>query len=466
MRCTAQREVAAALCRGVQTSSRAATPRRPLQTYSLHQTSSSPAFRPPHRSFFSTSSCLLAKDGNGSDDGPSSFSNSPSSSSAAEQRPDQSQSQSPSRATNNSKKKAVPTAAAAKPPVVAKKSLSNPLRRVVNIAQRPDRKPSTVKDAKDGEVGTEQVEDDGRSQIRAICVAESFDMDAVVKILTDHWYQLDPDGLGFDTVDVVHARGSGGEGDVFIFPSGTVVTWSLPAEVGISMATGMLSKAALNANLESAERESLEFETDDSMSTSTMRRDKVVLGTKAPLEDGGDGTYPTLAKIAFSSGLARSTKIAFLEALLSAYFKKTKDIPMQLEAGRLAVTKKFILQRTGELLNLRSQLNLYSELTDSLPDMFWDQSSELRLENNYDQVGRALDVLDRIKLLNQRMDYAQEMATVMREMSDSDHSAYLEKIIIVLIMIEVCFELRRIFTEYQEAWKKEAEEKALEGIQS
>ncbi|ROW07304.1 hypothetical protein VMCG_03866 [Cytospora schulzeri] len=447
-----QREIVT-LCRGLHTSTRAPTP-RPLQR-SFHQTS--PVFRPRQRTFF-TSNPLLSKDGN--DDGPSppisTSSSSSSSSPAADQRSEQSQPQSQSKSSNNNSRKKA--AAAAKATVAAKKSLSNPLRRVVNIAQRPGRKPTT--DARDdGEVGTEQTEDDGKTQVRAICVAESFDMDAVVKILTDHWYQLDPDGLGFDTVDVVHARGSGGEGDVFIFPSGTVVTWSLPAEVGIGMATGMLSKAALNANLESAERESLEYETDGSMSTSTMRKDKVVLGTREP--EDGDGTYPTLAKIAFSSGLARSTKIAFLEALLSAYFKKTKDIPMQLEAGRLAVTKKFILQRTGELLNLRSQLNLYSELTDSLPDMFWDQSSELRLENNYDQVGRALDVLDRIKLLNQRMDYAQEMATVMREMSDSDHSAYLEKIIIWLILVEVIFEIRRIYTEYREAWKKEDEE-ALE----
>ncbi|KUI61673.1 hypothetical protein VP1G_08858 [Cytospora mali] len=439
MRCS-QREIAT-LCRGLHTSARAPTARS-LQR-SFHQTS--PALRPRQRSFF-TSNPLLSKDGDG--DGPSS----PSPSSTASP-PDQKSEQ----PRPNNRKKTAAAAATAKAPAVAKKSLSNPLRRVVNIAQRPGRIPS--KDARDGEVESEQPEDDARTKVRAICVAESFDMDAVVRILTDHWYQLDPDGLGFDTVDVVHARGSGGEGDVFIFPSGTVVTWSLPAEVGISMATGMLSKAALNANLESAERESLEYETDGSMSTSTMRKDKVVLGTKEP--EDGDGTYPTLAKIAFSSGLARSTKIAFLEALLSAYFKKTKDIPMQLEAGRLAVTKKFILQRTGELLNLRSQLNLYSELTDSLPDMFWDQSSELRLENNYDQVGRALDVLDRIKLLNQRMDYAQEMATVMREMSDSDHSAYLEKVIIVLIMIEVVFEIRRIFTEYREAWKKEDQE-ALE----
>lgn len=432
-----QREIAAGLCRGLHSSARPAATTRPLLR-SFHQTS--PALRPRQRSFF-TSNPLLAKDAVDSEDGPG----------TSQPLPDVQ----PTPARPSNRKKPAKAAAAA----ATKKSLSNPLRRVVSIAQRPGRKPTSV-GVDGGGAGTEHPEDDASTKIRAVCVAESFDMDLVIRILTEHCYQLDPDGLGFDTADVVHARtlGAGDHGDVFVFPSGTVVTWGLPADVGINMAQGTLLRAAHNHDLESAEREDLDFEADDTMTTSTMRRDKVILGTKERAEDAaadGGTYYPTLAKIAFSSGLARSTKIAFLEALLSAYFKRTKDIPTQLLEGRLAVRKKFILQRTGELLELRSQLNLYSELTDSLPDMFWDQDSELRLEQNYEQVGRSLDVLDRIKLLNQRMDYAQEMATVMREMYDTDHGAFLEKIIIALICIEVLFEMRRIVVEYKESMEKE-----------
>jgi required for meiotic nuclear division protein 1 len=431
-----QREIAAGLRRRLHSSARPVATARPVPC-ALDPTP--PPLRPRQRSLF-TSSPLLAKDV------------ADEKNAHATPAPDFSQ---PTPARPSSRKKPAKPAPGGGP----KKSLSNPLRRVVSIAQRPGRK--QTRPGVDG-AGAEadHPEEDPSTKIRAICVAESFDMDLVVRILTEHCYQLDPDELGFDTADVVHARtlGTGGHGDVFVFPSGTVVTWGLPAEVGINMAQGTLLRAAHNYDLESAERESLDFEADDSMTTSTMRRDKVILGTKEPADDGAaDGAiyYPTLAKIAFASGLARSTKIAFLEALLSAYFKKTKDIPTQLLEGRLAVRKKFILQRTGELLELRSQLNLYSELTDSLPDMFWDQDSELRLEQNYDQVGKALDVLDRIELLNQRMDYAQEMATVMREMYDTDHGAFLEKIIIALICIEVLFEIRRIVFEYKESMEKE-----------
>ncbi|POS73072.1 hypothetical protein DHEL01_v208532 [Diaporthe helianthi] len=434
-----QREIAAGLRRGLHSSARPVGTARPVLR-AFYQTS--PALRPRQRSFF-TSNPLLAKDGGDSDNAHST------------PPPQSSQDSQHTPARSSNRKKPAKPAAVAGP----KKSLSNPLRRVVSIAQRPGRKPTSAGTDSAG-ADVELPEEETSTKIRAICVAESFDMDLVIRILTEHCYQLDPDELGFDTADVVHARtlGAGDHGDVFVFPSGTVVTWGLPAEVGINMAQGTLLRAAHNCDLESAERESLDFEVDGTMATSTMRRDKVILGIKEPADDGaaeGPIYYPTLAKIAFSSGLARSTKIAFLEALLSAYFKKTKDIPTQLLEGRLAVRKKFILQRTGELLELRSQLNLYSELTDSLPDMFWDQDSELRLEQNYEQVGKALDVLDRIKLLNQRMDYAQEMATVMREMYDTDHGAFLEKIIIALICIEVLFEMRRIFVEYKESMEKE-----------
>ncbi|PTB77386.1 hypothetical protein M440DRAFT_1329888, partial [Trichoderma longibrachiatum ATCC 18648] len=114
------------------------------------------------------------------------------------------------------------------------------------------------------------------------------------------------------------------------------------------------------------------------------------------------------------------------------------------------LSRRFILQKTGELLSLRAKLNHYSELTDNLPDIFWDSRSELGLEGYYDQVGRALDVNVRIRALNQKMDYAQEIATVLRELSSEQHGTRLEWIIIVLIFVEVVFELRRIVIEYRE----------------
>lgn len=152
----------------------------------------------------------------------------------------------------------------------------------------------------------------------------------------------------------------------------------------------------------------------------------------------------TFAKMAFSSGLARSTKLAKLETMLINYFESTRSVPIMMSKGvKMPLNRRMVMQRTGQLLQLRAQLNHYSELTDSLPDIFWDTPHQLGLENYYDQACRALDVGVRIKTLNEKMDYAQEIASILRETLAAKHSSNLEWIIIALIMVEVVFVLKQ-----------------------
>ncbi|KAI1021701.1 hypothetical protein LB503_013273 [Fusarium chuoi] len=309
----------------------------------------------------------------------------------------------------------------------------NSLRRVAIIAQQPKR----------GATAPGSPSDEPSNVVSATCVAESFKMPVVLEILSSHGFDIDPDGTGFDANEVVHARGVNG-GDIFVFPSGTIVTWSLPPDV----VTRQIMRAAEEAHsIESREFEDLEFTTDTNREASVLKGDVIVLGTRKEHKEA-DKLDTTLAKVAFSSGLARSTKLAVLETALTSYFESTRNIPALLSQGAgVPLGRKFILQKTGELLSLRARLNHYSELTDSLPDIFWDTSSDLGLEGYYEQVGRALDVNVRIRALNQKMDYAAEIASVMREMSSEQHGTRLEWIIIVLIAVEVIFELRRIVLE-------------------
>lgn len=411
-----------ALCHGLNATTRLCTA-RPIQR-SLHQTSV--VFRPRQRSFF-TSNPDLAREGNHD---AASFSDARSETASTQ-----------TQQHNGGGKKKAKSA-------TAKKKLRDPLRRVASIAQRSDRKP-----AKATRNGEGDLERDYTHTLCAICVAEAFDMKTVAKILREQWYMIDPDGLDFDEDEVIHVRVRGGEGDFYIFETGTVVTWSLPPEMGVNLATGALLRAAENPHVKLMDQddmtEQLEFLEDDTTFTNTMRGDTIVLATQKVPDVDSEPTDVGRAKIAFSSGLARSTKVAVLETLLNSYLEKTEELPEQLRRGELQVNKKAILQRTGELLSLRSQLNFFSELTDSLPDKFWDQRAELKLDSIYDQVGKALDVPSRIRVLNQRMDYAQDMLTTVREMWDSEHSSKLEKIIIWLIVIEVVFGIYEIYGGWQ-----------------
>lgn len=322
-------------------------------------------------------------------------------------------------------------------------------------------------------------EDTAPRLVTAYAVAETFDITRIVEILRSKGYEPDPLGTGLYP-QVVHVQipisslyrssqvspkdlSPSDVGDVFIFPSGTLVTWALPEGFTSYFATRTLLPAAHGPHTEPIETEDLDYIEDTSRETSSIRGDTIILGTKPhPTSDPDSVTESAidtvLTKIAFSSGFARSTKLAVLETNLSTYLQSTARIPSLLSSGRrlpFRFSRGFILRKTGQLLQLRAQLNLYSELTDSLPDLFWDSRHELNLENYYDQVGRALDVGIRIKVLNEKMDYAGEIAQVLRERLSEKHGLFLEWTIIVLIAIEVGFEVLRLHREgfWEEVWE-------------
>ena len=333
-------------------------------------------------------------------------------------------------------------------PKKRKPPLKNSLHRVAIVAQKgaPVKPPHAAPES--------PASTDGSNTISAVCAAESFDMDKVEEILLHHGFALDPDNTGFESHEVVHARGFN-NGDIFVFPSGTVVSWGLHSDIVNTLATRHLLPAAEEPFVNDKEEEDLEFVVDPEQEQSHVLGDVVVLGTRREV-DAGDRLDTTLAKIAFSSGLARSTKLAVLESSLTRYLESTRNIPDHLSQGlRAPLSRALILQKAGELLNLRSQLNHYNDLTDALPDIFWD--TEERLETYYAKIGKALNVGVRIKTLNDKMTYAQEVVTVAQgvldiseKMSSEKHSTRLEWIIIVLIAIEVVFELRRLFVEHDD----------------
>ncbi|KAK9776020.1 hypothetical protein SCAR479_07240 [Seiridium cardinale] len=279
--------------------------------------------------------------------------------------------------------------------------------------------------------------------IRAINVAQSFDMELVEESLRGHGFAIDPDNAGLDSNAVVHAR-SYNNGDIFVFSSGTVVSWSVPADAVTHIATKQLLRAASLPHVEDLEFEDLDFATDETRDNSFIRGEEVVLGTRDQSHDGRLDI--TMAKIAFSMGLARSTKLAVLENKLNEFLETARPVARTLAGGsELSQDHKTVLKYLGEILGLRSQLNHYSELTDDLPDIFWDKES--KIENYYNSISRILDVNPRIRQLNVRIDYAYETVSVMREMSSEKRGHRLEWIIIVLISVEVLFELRRIYRE-------------------
>lgn len=309
--------------------------------------------------------------------------------------------------------------------------------------------------------------------VAAYCAAETYNIHIACRLLEKQGYKADPFNTGlFPQVlhiqthaNVLSGRDAGvGEGDIFVFPSGSIVTWNVPVRVANHLVRTILPEAAGNGHLDKVELEDLQYLEDSSRESSTIVGDTIILGTHTSQSHNTDlrpvssdstsisqkhDADTVLAKIAFSCALARSAKLAVLENSLMSYFDSTRSIPSTLSTGhKLRFTRAFILRKTGELLSIRAQLNLYSELTDSLPDLFWDSPYELGLESYYEMVGRALDVGVRIKVLNEKMDYASEIAAVLRERLSEKHSTGLEWLIIGLISVEVWFALMGLWKEH------------------
>src|SRR5690606_1055244 len=120
---------------------------------------------------------------------------------------------------------------------------------------------------------------------------------------------------------------------------------------------------------------------------------------------------PNQAKLAYSSGIARSVKLGALEELLDRHLEKNRHIPQYLLQGtKLPLNRQAILRNLGELFSLRGHLNLHSELLD-LPEFCWSSS---RMEEYFDRVSKNLDVRPRIAIFNKKLDYANELTDVLR----------------------------------------------------
>lgn len=321
----------------------------------------------------------------------------------------------------------------------------------------------------------------------ALCAAEEYDIDHAARILDPLGKKQDPYRTNLYPqvihiempLDSPHSTDENGvqtKGDLFIFPSGTVVGWAIPESTLYTLVSKTLLPASQRPHLKQLEEEDFNFIEDPKREYSSIKGDNIILGTKTtsfPSNNTVDSQNETrnsirntetentinqnhkrdavLAKIVFSSGLAKSTKLAVLESQLNNYFDTTKSmLDILARGGRLWGSRSFVLSKTGQLLNIRAQLNLYSELTDSLPDVFWDSRSELGLEGYYDQVGKALDTNIRVKELNEKMNYAQEIADVLRETLSERHGTRLEWIIIILIAVEICFNVLHEWRFYME----------------
>nr|CDS23491.1 required for meiotic nuclear division protein 1 [Echinococcus granulosus] len=159
-------------------------------------------------------------------------------------------------------------------------------------------------------------------------------------------------------------------------------------------------------------------------------------------QDAYEKAVQTLAieKIAFSDALASSVKLSLLENSFDAVAVQMQPWIDKMQTGLgMFFPMSSVIRKTGELFTLRHLLNISTTISET-PDFYWDRSD---VEKLFQNLKSALSVRSRTRILNSKLDTCCELAEILTNHLQARHSSRLEWMIIVLILIEVIFEVQR-----------------------
>jgi|TARA_B100000795_G_C22778708_1_gene431225 uncharacterized Rmd1/YagE family protein len=105
--------------------------------------------------------------------------------------------------------------------------------------------------------------------------------------------------------------------------------------------------------------------------------------------------------------------------------------------GKVSLGRKQITMQLGQLFVDRASINLHSDILDN-PDYFWEDDEWLPA---YARVAKYLEITRRAEVLNKRLDIIKELFDMLASEYHNSHASMLEWIIIVLIVIEVFFQV-------------------------
>lgn len=250
------------------------------------------------------------------------------------------------------------------------------------------------------------------NNIRAICLAERFQFDALYEFLSHQNHAtrmrnvitLKPD-------EGIYA---------FLFDYGVCVFLQYDYESEKRL-IDLVRKYAVNP-LETIVDEELEcrFSTEGGI---RIRNDLI------EIDDVSE-----LTCLSLSHALAQSTKLASFESSIEETIKKTKYIPETLaKRGSISLSRVQLAKERGRVYLEKSHIILQFNLLDT-PEFIWEYPEQ---EQYYLALSRYLEIAPRATVLKQRLEVIQELLEMMADEQKHHHSSMLEWIIIILIAIEI-----------------------------
>jgi uncharacterized Rmd1/YagE family protein len=209
-----------------------------------------------------------------------------------------------------------------------------------------------------------------------------------------------------------------GRGTVIVFAYGTIVFWA----VAPSLVEQILKEVEPYCvePLENPHEDEFSFSYG---STFRVVNDQIVLDQQ-----------DLYVMLALSHAFSQSVKLELFEGRVQQAVDQAQLLVDELSArGRIDLSRKEIAKRIGWLMQQRYSINLHCDVLDT-PDFFWERTE---LERYYQAGAAYLDLSQRVNVLYRRMDTVSDVFEVLTTEINHRHSAFLEWIIIVLIMIEV-----------------------------
>lgn len=302
----------------------------------------------------------------------------------------------------------------------------------LQIKKRPVRKKRTLED--------EEQKQPGLYNVAAFATAEEYHLESLIEALKKQdLYDTKAIDSNLDVVRAVAKYQVAKEPrEIFFFREGSVVFWNIP-ELESSNVLGFLKQFeqdSYSERLVQGEVELMNYRHQPESKPSILESNGDIL-IKAVDND--------LDKYTFSNTMALSVKLGIWEALLEEYIDSIEYVTEDLKSGtKIKMSREEALRKHGELFALRHLINLSSDLLDT-PDFYWDREQH---EHLYLQMCSYFSINRRTKVMNEKLNHCIELIELLSTHLSDKHHIRLEWMIIVLIMVEVAFEVIHYIDRY------------------
>lgn len=274
----------------------------------------------------------------------------------------------------------------------------------------------------------------------AFATADEYHLGNLSQDLASHGFvevtSLPRDAANILVMGVDSSAKEGDPATMFFFREGAAVFWNVKDKT-MKHVMQVLEKHEMQpyeVALVHWENEELNYTKTEGQSK--LHRGEIRLNSELDLDDA------ILEKFAFSNALCLSVKLAIWEASLDKFIESIQSIPESLKAGKkVKLSHEEIMRKMGELFALRHRINLSSDFLIT-PDFYWDREN---LEGLYDKTCQFLSINRRVKVMNEKLQHCMEITDLMRNHLAEKRALRLEWMIVILITIEVLFEMGRVF---------------------